>query len=71
MNWKTVESSNLDALAYEGGLFFVRFKNGGVYQYSNVDPDTVHAIESAESIGRAFFQLVKAQPDRYPFQRLN
>ena len=71
MNWHTVESSNVDALAYDGEYFYTRFKSGAVYRYENVTDTIFKEILGAASVGRTLNELVKSKPDEYPYTRLS
>lgn len=53
-----VVSSNVASVGYdkETNTLEIQFKNGGIYQYPGVDPDTHLSLMGAESIGR-FVQL--------------
>jgi len=64
---QAVESSNLSAVGYDpaGKTLRVAFKNGGVYDYSEVPVDVFTALGSAESIGGAFHKLVKTAGFKY------
>lgn len=70
MNWNKVESSNIEALAYEGDQLFVKFHNGRVYSYESVTIDTFSFLLKAESVGRTFNQTIKVNPTIYPCTRL-
>lgn len=52
-------SSTIDALGYNGGDLFVRFKANGVYRYKGVPPEIVTAVTYADSVGKALNQFVK------------
>tara|TARA_R110002072_G_scaffold63430_6_gene157859 strand:+ start:3020 stop:3235 length:216 start_codon:yes stop_codon:yes gene_type:complete len=71
MNFQKVEISNIEAIAHEGDELQVRFKTGAVYEYKNVESSLHHEIVNADSVGSAFNRLVKTNPERYPFRRLN
>lgn len=68
----TVESSNIEALSYDGEIKVctVQFKGGARYAYSNVEQETFFAILHAESIGKSFHKHIKSQPDAYPFVKV-
>ena len=68
MDWKEVESSNISAIAHTAdNHLHVRFKNGSHYAYANVANEMFEEIMGGASIGRTFHQLVRSQPERYPF----
>lgn len=56
-----VVSSNLASVGYdaEDRLLEVEFKNGTVYQYLNVGPDTWAAMQAANSQGQYLNQHIK------------
>lgn len=70
MDWKTVESSNISAMAHDGITMGVTFKSGATYAYENVERKVFDEILAAESIGGKFNTLVKKNPDRYPFRKI-
>ena len=51
--WQHVESSAIDAIAYDPARreLFVRFSGGAEYAYRGVPPEEVAALLAAESIG--------------------
>ncbi len=67
MEMQPVSSSNVAAVGFESsdpensetGTLRVEFKSGSTYDYQNVPQSTFDALVSAESVGRAFNQLVK------------
>lgn len=65
----TVTSSNIDAIDYSIGdrTMTVKFKGGKTYLYRNVEAETFLKILKADSVGSTFHELVKSQPDRYPY----
>ena len=64
-----VESSMVKALAQEDEELTVVFNDGTVYRYEGVPAGTAEAVASAESVGSAFWKLVRSQP--FPFQRVS
>ena len=56
-----VESSNLTAIGYdaERKILAVKFKNGTVYNYSDVPEKTFEELRSSESIGKFFHSRIK------------
>lgn len=66
-----VESSNLDAIGYDLGSKTLRvaFRNGGVYDYSDVPEEVFTTLGRAESVGGSFHKLVKAAG--YKYERRN
>ncbi|MDN4600028.1 KTSC domain-containing protein [Paenibacillus sp. F6_3S_P_1C] len=61
MNWTSVSSSNLDAVAYDDSTstLFVRFNNGGEYSYANVPQSKYAGLLSASSHGSYFDAHIK------------
>ncbi len=61
-----VESSNLEAIGFDGEAIAVRFHNGRTYRYT-ADPDEADiakvfdAFASADSKGRYFAQHIRGQ----------
>jgi len=49
-----VTSSWISAVGYEDGTVRVAFKDGAVYEYTNVSEDEYTALANASSVGRAF-----------------
>lgn len=70
MQYQTVESSNIAAIAHDGDTLGVRFKNGSEYQYAGVSPVLFEQLISAASIGRTFHELIKSHPQDYPHTRI-
>ena len=62
-----VNSSSLRALGYDPDeqTLEVEFHNGSLYRYEQVPADVVQALLEADSLGRYFNQVFKAQ--QYPF----
>lgn len=58
---QTVKSSNVDSVGYdpEGKYLEVKFKNGGLYRYSNVPKAIAEGLMKADSVGRYFAAHVK------------
>ena len=67
--WNPVESSNIEALAYENKHLKIKFKNGSEYHYQNVSQEVFEKILHAASVGRTFHELIKSKPAEYPFTR--
>ncbi|BAP77396.1 imidazoleglycerol-phosphate synthase [Pseudomonas sp. MT-1] len=62
-----VNSSSLRALGYDPDeqALEVEFHNGSLYRYEQVPADVVQALLEADSLGRYFNQVFKAQHYRY------
>ena len=67
MERKAVESSNLAEIGYDENdqTLEVKFKKGVVYQYYEVPSTTYEELIEADSVGKAFQQLVKGGSYRY------
>lgn len=52
INWISVSSSNLDALAFDQGDLYIRFKSGSIYYYSDVPISLYLDILGAGSKGK-------------------
>lgn len=60
---KSVDSTNVAAVGHdsETNTLHVRFKNGGTYQYHDVDAEKHQALLSASSIGSYVHNHIKGQ----------
>lgn len=68
MDFKEVESSNIAAIGYEAGnpdtdfgTLGVRFTSGDEYQYADVPATIAAELFTAESVGKAFNQMVRGE----------
>ena len=61
----SVESSAIETLGWEDQSLFAKFKGGGCYRYSGVGKTHLESILNADSIGKAFHQIVKKGGFRY------
>lgn len=50
-DWVDVESSAIDAVAYDDGSLYIRWTDGASYVYSVVPRSTFEALLAADSIG--------------------
>ncbi|GAA0135366.1 hypothetical protein YSY43_22060 [Paenibacillus sp. YSY-4.3] len=69
MQWVSVSSSNLDAVAYDASssTLFVRFNDGSTYAYDGV-PASIHSgLMNASSHGSYLAAHVKGS---YPYRRV-
>lgn len=57
----TMESSNIAAIGHnpQDKTLFVRFKNGGMYSYTDVPETTYHAMLGAQSPGAFHAEKIK------------
>jgi hypothetical protein len=71
MKWVAVTSSSLRALGYDPDeqALQVEFSNGTRYRYEQVPAEVVQALLEADSLGRYFNQVFKAQ--QYPYRRID
>lgn len=63
MNHTPVSSSQIASVGYDPAtrVLEITFKDGGTYAYDNV-PANVHAdLMSADSVGKAFYAMVKGK----------
>jgi hypothetical protein len=65
----SVESSNVTEIGYqeEDRTFYVRFHNGALYAYYEVEPDVFDLMMSANSKGSFVWQYLR---DRYNYSRV-
>ena len=63
MDFKSVTSSNIDAVAHdaETNTLHVRFKGGGVYAYEGVDAEKHAALMNADSVGSYLHAYIKGK----------
>lgn len=63
MNYTPVQSSNIDAVAFDAATstLGVRFKNGGTYHYADVPQSVYDEFLAASSIGKFFFAHIKGK----------
>ncbi len=68
MNWVSVTSSNLSAVAYEQSTMtlFIRFKDGGTYAYDGVPANVHSSLMKASSHGSYLASHIKGT---YPYRR--
>lgn len=73
MNLTPVESSNIAAIGHSPITLTltVQFKNGTTYQYECVSASLFDQLIKADSVGSAFHKLIKSQPDKHPFKRVD
>jgi KTSC domain len=57
MQHHPVKSSMVESLAHKGTTMHVKFKSGGVYEYTDVSPDTFATIKNAPSVGKRLNEL--------------
>lgn len=72
---KPVVSSQIKAIGFDpvADVAYIEFatkRSRSVYEYRNVTASHVARILFAESIGKAFAQILKPNPKSHPFQKL-
>ncbi len=69
MNRAPVSSSNVKSIGYDepSRTMHVEFRDGGVYEYSGVPPETHQALVNAPSVGSHLHAHIKG---RFPARRL-
>ncbi|OMF40338.1 KTSC domain-containing protein [Paenibacillus peoriae] len=69
MNWQSVNSSNMDSVAYDAdsSTLYVRFNSGATYSYSGVPQSEYNGLMSASSHGTYLNAHIKGS---YPYQKL-
>lgn len=67
-----ITSSNLAQIGYDSDtmLMQIMFKNGSLYSYANVEPDTYNEMMTSDDPGRYFAEIIKPQRDHYIFTRV-
>jgi hypothetical protein len=60
---QTVKSSNIASIGYDSGeqVLEVEFKNGGVFQYADVEPKEYVSMLNADSVGRYLHSNIKGK----------
>jgi hypothetical protein len=59
LEWRSVESSNLAAVAWQGGALYVRFHSRAIWRYESVPEAMYLALVAAKSKGSYFHHQVK------------
>ena len=70
MQFYPVESSNIASVGYEADTLGVVFRHGGEFHYEGVSEEVYLQLRDAESVGRAFHQLIKSNPTEYPHRKV-
>ena len=70
MDWQYVESSNIEAVAYDEDKeeLFIQFKNGAVYKYLDVPYNIYNDLLNADSKGQYFYHYIRK--GGYVYERL-
>lgn len=67
-NYIKVNSSNINAICYEGNDLLVEYKSGTKYRYKGVPKNTYDDFMNAESKGRFMNESVKG---KFEYERLS
>lgn len=67
MQQADVVSSNIAKVGHDGVSLFIKFNSGESYGYVGAPPGIFTQLVKAESVGRAFHQLVK---NKFPHEHL-
>lgn len=61
--WTDVDSSNVGSVAFDeaSNTLVVRFNNGAIYSYEDVEMDVYIDLVHAESVGRFLNQMIKGR----------
>lgn len=80
MNRVPVQSSQIASIGYDPAesVLEIEFRARGkgppkpnaIYQYASVPPDTHAALLSAESVGKAFGELIRSKPETHPHTKI-
>lgn len=61
MQMRSVSSSDISSIGYEGSTLHIRFNSGGLYAYYNVPASIYNALMSASSHGKYFHANIKGR----------
>ena len=67
MEFKQVESSNIDKIGYEDNNLYVKYKTGNTYKFRNVPLKEYYNFMEADSKGRFFNSSIKG---KYEFEKI-
>lgn len=62
-DFKPVKSSNIAAMAHDGGAMYVKFHSGNVWKYDDVPSHLHDTVATADSVGKAFHKAIKGRYD--------
>ena len=67
-----IVSSNLSQIGYDPDTMTMQimFKNGSLYAYQNVEPETYQTMMDSGNPGEYFASIIKPQRQRYIFTRV-
>jgi len=65
------KSSNILKTTYfiNDNRLYISFHKGGVYSYSNIDPELYYNFKNAESQGKFFSENIKKYTEKYPYRK--
>jgi len=64
MQWMSVSSSRVSAVAHEDKTMYIRFPDGATYAYDNVNKSEYQSFINSPSIGRELFRFQNLHPYR-------
>lgn len=67
--WEEVSSSHVKAIRHVGApdnVLYVKYKNGSMYKYANVDAKVWTRISRAVSKGKFVWRVLRSAPGTYP-----
>lgn len=67
----SVNSSNIESVGWKDNKLYVKFLNGGIYEYSNITPDLWEGMKHADSKGSWLHWWLKINSDAYPYKTIN
>ncbi|QYC52428.1 putative KTSC domain-containing protein [Solobacterium phage SMO_1P] len=62
MNWVSVQSSRMKAVAWENSKMYIMFNDGSVYCYENVSNSEYLSFISSSSLGRELATFQRFHP---------
>lgn len=62
-----VDSTSIHSIGYGSGVLEVEFRDGGLYEYQDVQPEVFHELTVAKSVGAYFIQNIKT---KYPYSKI-
>lgn len=67
-----IKSSQIAEVGHdaEASMLYVKFNNGGVYSYGNVDTGLFQDLITAPSVGSFFSANIKNRPANYPYEKV-
>lgn len=71
---RPVSSSQIEAIGHdpETNTLAIKFARGGsLYHYRNFGADAFKSLIESDSVGSYFYKHIKADPDAFPFTRIN